>query len=130
MKRSILSIGRNRGMSYLLKTIIENSYDLTTVNDVFSGTYLLKKGNEIDIIIIDLDYQTKEGIDFILHIRTSKIYNQHLIILSNEENHESIEPLLNGSGYNYFVKPFNPINLSNRVNDLMISKALSKVLKQ
>ncbi len=117
-------------MAYLLKTITHNLYNLIAVNDVFSGIHLLKQKNEIELIIIDIDYQTKESIDFILHIRSSKLYNQYQIILSSEQNHRIIEPLIKGSRYNYFIKPFNPIQLGSRINDLMITKAISKVSKQ
>lgn len=130
MKRNILSIGSNNAMTHILKTILDDSYHFLTVEDIFKGMCLLKQKNEIDIIIVDIDYQTKESIDFLLHIYTSKLYNPSVIVLSKVENKKHLDLLTEESVYEYFIKPFNPIQLLNCINKLMASISMSQILKQ
>ena len=117
-------------MTFLLKTTIADLYNLIPVNDVFKALYLIKQKNEIDIIIVDIDNQTKECIDFILHTHTSKLYNQSLIVLSNTENKKIFQSLFEKRVHKYFIKPFNPIQVLKCINELMISLSKSKTLKQ
>ncbi|MDQ6761218.1 MAG: hypothetical protein M3015_01160 [Bacteroidota bacterium] len=130
MKRNILSIGSNNAMTHILKTTLGYSYHLISVEDIFKAMYLLKQKREIDIIIIDIDYQIKESIDFVLHVCTSKLYNQSLIVLSNLENKKHLHLLPQGSVYEYFIKPFDPIQLLHCINKLMTSISMSQISQQ
>ncbi len=117
-------------MTYILKTIIADRYNLIPVNDVFRGLYLLKQKSEIDVIIVDFDHQPKECIDFILHTHTSKLYTQSLIVLSNVENKKNFQSLFDKRVHNCFIKPFDPTKVLYCINELMISISESKILKQ
>ena len=126
MIRNILSIGQS--MNYLLETALSNSYELITVEDVFHGMHMLKQNKEIDLIIIDIDFQTKEAIDFILHIHSSRLYKQRVFALVSTLNYLSYESVLNRCVHGHFKKPFNPIELVkaiNKTNVSMLSPSLS-----
>lgn len=114
MIRNILSVGQS--MNYLLDTVLSDSYKLITVDDVFHGMHFLKEANAIDLIIVDIDYQTKQTIDFILHIHTSKLYKQRVFALLSTDNLKSHETVLKSCVHEYFVKPFNPMTLVKAIN--------------
>lgn len=118
MKRNVLSIGRNQSMNYLIKTVLSNLYQLTMVEDVFHGMHELKNKQYISLILIDIDYQTKEGIDFIQHINSSKLHQKPLIILSSAEIQHKNEYVIKNNVLNYFIKPFNPIDLVKSIDEL------------
>lgn len=118
MLRNVLCIGHNKAMNYLIVTVLGNLYTLLIVEDVFHGMNILKQKHDIHLIIIDIDYQTKENIDFILHIKSSKLYNKPLIVLLSVQNQKANKSVIEHSAYHYFEKPFNPIDLVNTINNI------------
>lgn len=112
-------------MSYLLQTVIGNIHKLVITEDVFQGMHQLKHKQNINLIIIDIDYQTKESIDFIQHINSSKLYNKPVIVLSNVQNKKSNEAVIETIVFKYFIKPFSPIELIHSIDKLVMSSSLS-----
>ena len=126
MIRSILSIGQS--MNYLLNTVLSDSYELITVEDVYLGMHLLRRKKDIDAVIVDIDYQNKEANDFILHLHSSKLYNQRIFALVSPHNFKVNEPLLRSCVHAYFIKPFNPVALVEAIektHTLILSPSLS-----
>lgn len=126
MIRNVLSIGQS--MNYLIDTVLSSLYKLTIVEDVFHGMHLLKQKKDFQLIIVDLDYQTKETMDFILHIHSSKLYNQRIIVLSGSQNYKTHEPVLKSCVHEHFIKPFNPIELVKAIDQIdveILSPSLS-----
>lgn len=125
MITNILSIGQNKAMNYILKTVLANLYQLIIVEDVFLGMHLLKQKQDIDLIIIDVDYQTKEIVDMILHIDSSKIYKKPIIVLSGTENQQLNNSLIDSRVHASFTKPFNPLEMLGCINKLNQTAYLS-----
>ena len=125
MIKKVLSIGQNKAMNYLVRTVLSGLYQLVIVEDVFLGMHLLRQKLDINLVVIDIDYQTKESIDLILHINSSKIYNRPVIVLSSLENQQRYRSLMEARVYGHFVKPFNPIELVNSIDKLNIPSFLS-----
>ena len=126
MIRNILSIGQS--MNYLLKTVLSNSYELITVENVFHGMHVLKQNKETDLVIVDIDFQTKEAIDLILHIHSSKLYTQHVFALFSSQHYKANETILKRCVHEHFKKPFNPIELTkaiDKINASVMSPSLS-----
>lgn len=125
MIRNILIISHHKAMSYLLRTVLNNLYKLVIAEDVFQGMHQLKHKRNFNLIIIDIDYQTKESIDFIQHINSSKLYNVPVIVLSNAQNKKLNEVVIETIAFDYFIKPFSPIELINSINKSVLSSSLS-----
>ncbi|MEO6546538.1 MAG: hypothetical protein ABIN94_01010 [Ferruginibacter sp.] len=122
----VLSIGPNKSMSYLIWTVLSNLYRLIIVENVFEGMHFLKNQRDIRLIIVDIDYQTKETIDFIHHINSSKIYKKPFIILTNPQNQKLNKSVLEQGAYCCFIKPFNPLELANCIKQLSLSTSLNE----
>lgn len=116
---SILSINGNSSMNFLLQTILAKRYKLITVSDVFHGMYQLKHHSDIDLIIIDMDYQAQENKDFICHIKTSRLYSRPVIVLSSNKSNEIDGLFAETKVYTHFIKPFNPLELERCISELM-----------
>ncbi len=116
MITNVLSIGQS--MNYLIGTVLSDAYKLTIVDDVFHGMHLLKTKKNIDLIIVDLDYQTKEAMDFILHISSSRLYKQPVIVLSSEPGFKISESVPHSSVRKHFTKPFNPVDFVTFINQI------------
>ena len=120
MIKCVLSISGNKAMNYLMQTVLSRAYRSITTDDVFQGMYLLKHNQDIDLLIIDIDYQTKESLDCILHINTSKLYKKPIIVLSNGQNQKANDTVLESNVYDHFIKPFNPVELLKSINELLV----------
>ena len=105
-------------MNYLIQTVLSSLCQLTIVEDVFFGMQMIREKKDIGLVIVDIDYQTKEVLDFISHINSSKLYKKPLIILSNSQREKLHKPLIEHFIYGYFIKPFNPIELVKTINEL------------
>lgn len=118
MSNRILSINGNKPMNFLLKSFLSEKYKIITADDVSEGISSLKR-KDIELIIIDLDSNTNENLDFIHYIRSSWIYKRPFIVLSSKE---SVVNNLNKEIFiNSLLKPFNPVDLLN-MTDQLVSK--------
>ena len=119
MRKNILSINSNRPMNYLLQTILSDQYKVIPALDVFQGMYELKRNDEIELIIADVDHNTKESWDFIQHIKTSKLYNKPVIVLTSDKGKRTVEKMAEANVYDFFLKPFDPVELIRTINELV-----------
>lgn len=116
---SILSINSNKAMNYLLKTVLSKNYNLIAVPDVFYGQQELKRQKNIELIIIDIDYNMQTNLDFIQHLKTSWLYQRPVIVLSSENNQETTERLIEANVHDILIKPFNPNDLKKSIGELL-----------
>lgn len=120
----ILSISSNQAMNYLLKTVLEKKAEVTAVADVFEGQLALKRNSKIDVIILDIDNQVKNGLDFIFHLKTSWLFYRPVIVLTSHREAEVTEQLIKAKVHEYFTKPFSPMELIQSIEELISSDAI------
>lgn len=117
MARRILSISNNRSMNYVLKTTVVDKYRVTTVQDAFQAMTVLKDKKDIQCILIDIDYQTEQNINFIQHLKNSYLYQYPIIVLSSSK--EIDDSIMNANVHDVFIKPFHPSELKKSIDDVM-----------
>lgn len=122
MARKILSVNGNKSMNYMLQTVFSKKYKLIPVSDAFGALDELKKQKEIDVIVIDLDYNVEENLDFIRYISNSWLYLKPLVILKSGDIGSDI--LTSDIANNFFPKPFSPVQLLKAVDNLILSQTL------
>ena len=107
-------------MNYLLHTVLSGKYNFIPVSDVFQGINELKKKEEIDLILIDVDYHNQESWDFIQHIKTSGLYqDMPVIVLITKEKKVISEQYAASRVYDFFYKPFSPLDIIRTVDEIM-----------
>jgi CheY-like chemotaxis protein len=119
MSKSILSVNGNKAMNYLLQTILEREYRLVPATDVFQAVHLLRNNDRICALIVDLDFYPQQAWELIEHIKSSKMYQLPVIVLTTENN-----DVLRQKCYEYevdeiFFKPFNPLDLIAAIKSMM-----------
>ncbi len=122
MKKKILIIDDELSIRMLLENFLKKEYSVVTKNDGMEGLTWLEEGNIPDLIVADIQMPNLDGYDFIKNLRASG-YFKHipLIMLSGiESTSEKIKCLKLGAD-DYIVKPFNPEELSIRI-ELLISR--------
>lgn len=105
-------------MNFLFQTVLGRKYHCIPVSDVYQGVNELKKrGDDITLIIIDLDYHTQENWDFIQHIQTSGLYQETpIVVLTSEKQNEKLDL---SKVYNLFYKPFSPMEILSKIDELV-----------
>lgn len=118
MSKRILSVNGNKAMHYLLQTIFENEYELVPVTDVYKAMHQVRINKSFELIIIDVDYETEQSWDMIHHIKTSKLHQIPVMVLTTENN-DMIKNKCYELGIDeVFFKPFNPVDLITAVRSL------------
>ena len=118
-KKSILIVDSELNILKLLSFILASDYDLTIKNSGIKALSWLSMGNDPDLIISSLRMPYFDGSCFIKNLRISGFYrNTPIILLSGAENLESIVKSLTFKVDRYLEKPFNPIILRSKIEQL------------
>jgi DNA-binding response OmpR family regulator len=119
MKPTILIVDDELPIRKLLDFFLSPTYEVVVKDDVPEAMNWLVKGNRPDAIILDIEMPVYSGKDLLKIIREDdKNNNIPIIMLSgNEKTLERIE-CLNLGADDYLVKPFNPLELEARINNL------------
>lgn len=108
MERAVLSINSNKSMNLVLKNIFNSGFVFYPANDVYTGFTILKAIKEIEMIVIDLDEQCSDCLDFIHFIRSSKIYKKKMVVLAGKNELPNLNSLRLDDEIQILVKPFSP----------------------
>jgi len=126
MKRQILAIDDSKAIRFLLQTVFGKKYQVITASDGCSAMYWLTKKNLPDLIIADPQLPDMEDWELLEYLHNSELYGKiPVIALSNLEKSRTQEKCNQLDIKQWFIKPFNPIELIQSV-DKLISGIKSK----
>ena len=129
MKKQILAIDDSKAIRFLLQTVLGKEYNVITVPDGFSAMYYLSHRQTPDLIIADPQLPDMENWELIQQLTSSGMYGDiPLIVLSGLDRKETELKCMENGIVKHFVKPFNPVDLMNSINDLVKSRQLDKDL--
>lgn len=119
----ILIIEDNSMMRLFLNSYFSKNYEVTTAETPFQANNIINQQSDFDLIIAD--YQIKETaarLEFNLFHEKMKAQNIPVMILTdNDKSEQRIDSLSLGI-QDCISKPFNPIELSIRVDKLAIKE--------
>ena len=75
----------------------------------------MESGNRPQVIVCDLSMPEMDGRDFIEYVKCTEFYSHIPIILVSG----SAEEELKGLADDYMIKPFNPIDLAEKIENLV-----------
>ena len=103
----------------MLQTVLSRKYKIIAVPDVFQGMQQLRSSEAIELVLVDVHFNSDDSWEFIQHIKSSWIYNRPVVVLTSDKELESTE-IAAGSGVDYFFKkPFSPIDLIKTIDALL-----------
>ena len=117
--KSIMSVSANDVLNNILLTTVSGKYTLIPLPNVFEGLHELRRKEAIHIVLIDLDDQGQKCLDFVQHITTSWLYNRPIIVLSSNVDEQKREQLLDAGVRTLITKPFNPVELLKKIDELV-----------
>lgn len=120
MKKKLWIIEDNRYYSSVLKRLINESTEFSCEHAFRSCESALKKLNENflpDIILMDIRLEGISGIEGTLEIK-NRFPEIEIIILTVEENDDSIFEALSNGASGYLLKNTEPEKIIERINDI------------
>ena len=124
MKKQILAVDDSKAIRFLLQTVLGKTYQVITVPDGCSAMHWLSRRNFPNLIIADPQLPDLENWELIQQLKTSGIYkNIPVMVLSGLGVTETEEKCKSFQVQNYFMKPFNPVDLVNAVQQLIYNKS-------
>src|ERR1700730_1871572 len=129
MKKEILAVDDSKAIRFLLQTVLSKDYQIITVPDGCSAMYWLSKRRFPDLIIADPQLPDMENWELIQQLSSSGIYGDiPLLILSGLDIKETKKKCEEYGAVEYFLKPFNPLDLLLAIDNLVKTGELDKGL--
>jgi CheY-like chemotaxis protein len=120
MKKVVLSISALKAMNFLLQTVITPTHSIFLVQDAIEGMHVLRTRSIVDVAIVDLDYDTQDNLEFINHIKSSRLYSQCKVIVLSSAVDIKLSETEKHNVNKIFSKPFSPVQLINYIDTLAI----------
>ncbi|HOA38294.1 MAG TPA: response regulator [Flavihumibacter sp.] len=120
MKRKILVITESKAIRFLLQTVLHDDYTTVTAAEAGEAVHHISKGDLPAAIVIDPELPDTEPWELVEHFRTSGLY-QHIpmLVISSRDEEEISKYSLDYGIEAAFKKPFNPIDLKQRLDALV-----------
>lgn len=117
---NLLAIDDEIAIQQILQHYFKNSFNVTTKSNGKEGLLAMQEGNIPDVIVADIDMPEMNGFQFIEQVRSSGFLGSiPLIMLSGHDTSETRIRCLEAGADDYMVKPFNPRELSARINGML-----------
>jgi len=127
MKKQILAIDDSKAIRFLLQTVLGRDYQVVTVPDGYSAMYYLSHREHPDLIIADPQLPDMENWELIEQLASSGMYGDiPLVVLSGIESKETDAKCVEHGVVKYFMKPFNPVELVEAIQDLVSNSQLDR----
>lgn len=116
MKKLVLAIDDSKAIRFLLQTVLEKDYQVVTLPDAYSAMYYLTHRKAPDLIVASPQLPDMENWELIQQLSTSGMYgNIPLVVLSGLNEEETKKKCSQCGVLEYFMKPFNPIEMMNAI---------------
>ena len=122
-KKSILTIEDDLSIRMLLEYLLRSTYSVKTQKDGIEGMLWLDSGNLPDLILLDTDMPRLNGYEFLKNIRKSGFFREvPVIMLVGSEDSENIINYLHQGANDVLLKPFNPKDLYEKIENIITIK--------
>jgi DNA-binding response OmpR family regulator len=116
----ILVIDDQPIMRKLLEEILKDKYEVVALENGREALEWMYSGHIPDCVVADLDMPEIDGFEYIKRLRESGFFTDvPLIVLSGEESSAERIKCLKLGANDYMIKPFNPEELSLRIDNLI-----------
>jgi CheY-like chemotaxis protein len=116
VKETILIVDDHDSVRLILGNILVKQYNVVTKSDGIEAFGWLHKGNEPDLIVLDMVMPRLHGMTFLSNIKSSGLFSHiPVVVLTGNENKE-FEMQVRTMGASGFIrKPFKPDNLRETI---------------
>jgi len=119
VKKVILIVDDSESIRGLIKSLLEDEYDIVTQNDGQEALDYLAHGNRPDLILSDMEMPNMNGRTFVRRVNSDPRYGKIPIIFITSTNSDMLINSFKNMGIvNFIIKPFKPEELIGRVHDM------------
>jgi DNA-binding NtrC family response regulator len=118
MNPSVLNVNSSKPMCQLFQTILNKKYHVVEAGNVYDAARKIKKRPDVKVILIDVDKEVKETLEFIHHVHSSTLYSVSFILFTGNKDEALNEQLKLAGARNLFYKPFNPDEVIKQIDEL------------
>ena len=120
MKKTLLIVDDEPSICLILEHYFSQDFNVVLKSNGLEAMEWLEEGNSPDAIVADYAMPLMDGPDFIKQIRASSRHRDvGLIVLSGKDSTSNKIHCLKLGADDYLVKPFNPEELSLRIQNLL-----------
>ena len=120
IKKVLLIVDDEPSICLILEHYFKADYQVIMKSNGLEAMQWLEEGNNPDAIVADYEMPEMDGPDFIKQIRASSRHRDvGMIILSGKDSTSSKIKCLKLGADDYLVKPFNPEELSLRIQNIL-----------
>lgn len=121
MNKAVLSLNINKTTNALMNEIISEKFELIEFDDVFEAASELKKRKDIKVIIVDIEHENTDYLNFVYHVKTSRFYNKPMLILTSYHNNALNDKLKDVQIECLIYKPFSPMEVLRYIEKTLLS---------
>lgn len=131
MKKAILTIDNCNAINYVFNTMFEKDYQVTSVRNYSEALDHLQSNLSNDLMIIDIPDTESDNFEFLEHISTSSLFrNIPKVVISNSADQQLKNKSVQLGASLFLTKPFDPVYLSGKVQDLIYEKGKKVTVKK
>ena len=119
MKRRILIVEDELGARRLMEYLLGAYYQVTAVTNGKEAIHFLDEGNEVDLIISDIEMPIMTGLEMVTYMRDMPVYSEIPFILVSSRDKSAVETALGYQEVNYINKPLQPKTLYWKVEEVL-----------
>jgi two-component system chemotaxis response regulator CheY len=128
MKKTVLVIEDDYFIRTLLNFLLQDEYEVVTVENGMRGLVWMDKGNLPDIILSDIDMPQLNGFDLLKHLKQSGYYYDiPVVMLTGYEDENIVTRCLQAGASGCLTKPFNPPDLLSTLENLLSNQEQAEV---
>lgn len=119
MKKIVL-VDDKESIGKVVSFYLSKEYEFTYFENPLKAIQWLEEGNFPDLIISDIRMPEMKGDEFLLFLKSNAHFKEiPVVMLSSEDSTSERIRLLEAGAKDYIVKPFNPLELKIRIQNIM-----------
>lgn len=116
----IVIVEDDKYMRFVLQQYLQTDFQVDSFDNGLDALKYLQDGNIPDVIITDLKTPKLSGLELLEQVKASGFFSSiPVMVVSGDDSTEKRIQCLNAGAEDFVVKPFNPAELSARLNVIL-----------
>ncbi len=129
MKKNVLCIEKSGPICFLIETLLKDKYAVFSFENNCLAMEHIASEKITDLIILSIENGEDENVEFLYHLGSSSLLRNIPVIILSNTNYEELKSVCRESNVlAFFTKPFNPLELSEKINQTILTTNESQIL--
>ncbi|MEP7250998.1 MAG: response regulator [Ginsengibacter sp.] len=129
MKKNVLCIEKNKSICFVIKTLLKEKFNVQLFEDGYLAMKSISTERSIDLILLSIESVEDDNIELLYHLGSSSVLRNIPVIILSSKNYDELKDIcLESNVHSFFTKPFNPLELSEKINQTILFANESQIL--